>query len=242
MNYQVSLEIFEGPLDLLLHLIRSNEVDIYDIPIAKITEQYLEYLERMRSLDLEIGGEFLVMATTLMRIKARMLLPITKTEGEEEDPRKDLVLQLLEYKKFKEAGKELKRLEWKQRHLYGRPALEKWSKEVGDDTEYPRGDILALFLAYKKLLERIRKDRLYRVLGEYVSVEERMEHIMKILNERNEVSFYELIQDSKKKIVLVATFMGILELARLARIEILQKELFGEIMIKNKLQFSNNNL
>ena len=233
MPYEVTLPIFEGPLDLLLYLIRKNEVDIYDIPIALITRQYLEALEIMKALDLDVAGDFLTLAATLLRIKSRMLLPRPAEEGEEEDPRRDLVLQLVEYRKFKEAARKMAQSEEKQRLLFNRPLIPV-EGDAGEDLA-PKGDVADLVAALQALLERIQDDRLYEIIGEDVSVEERMEHVLRLLDERREeVRFEELFAGARRRLVLVATFMAILELARQARLAIRQEALFGEIWVRRQ--------
>jgi len=236
MAYEIALPIFEGPLDLLLYLIRKNEVDIYDIPIALITRQYLEALEIMKALDLDVAGDFLTLAATLLRIKSRMLLPRPAEEGEEEDPRRDLVLQLVEYRKFKEAARKMAQSEEKQRLLFNRPLIpvEGPGEDGGEDLA-PRGDVADLVAALQALLERIQDDRLYEIIGEDVSVEERMEHVLRLLGERGEeVRFEELFSGARRRIILVATFMAILELARLTKLAIRQEALFGEIWVRRQ--------
>ena len=236
MAYEIALPIFEGPLDLLLYLIRKNEVDIYDIPIALITRQYLEALEIMKALDLDVAGDFLTLAATLLRIKSRMLLPRLAEEGEEEDPRRDLVLQLVEYRKFKEAARKMAQSEEKQRLLFNRPLIpvEGTGGDGGEDLA-PRGDVADLVAALQALLERIQDDRLYEIIGEDVSVEERMEHVLRLLDERREeVRFEELFSGARRRIILVATFMAILELARLTKLAIRQEALFGEIWVRRQ--------
>lgn len=232
MSYEVALPIFEGPLDLLLYLIRKNEVDIYDIPIAEITRQYLVTLEEMRALDLDVAGDFLTLAATLLRIKSRMLLPHPEEEGGEEDPRRDLVLQLVEYRRFKEMARRMAQMEERQRLLFNRPHL-----PLDGDVEEelaPRGSEADLVAVLQALLERLQDERLYEIIGEDVSVEERMDHVLRILREREEVRFEELFAGARRRIVLVATFMAILELARLAKLAIRQEALFGEIWVSGR--------
>lgn len=234
MPYEISLPIFEGPLDLLLYLLRKNEVDIYDIPIAEITRQYLEALEVMKSLDLDLAGEFLTMAATLLRIKSRMLLPRPEEEGEEEDPRRDLVLLLVEYRKFKEAARKMAVMEEKQRLLFNRPLIAVEGPEGFEDLA-PGGNVPDLVAALQALLERIQDDRLYEIIGEDVSVEERIEHVLRVLSERGdkgELRFEELFAGARRRLVMIATFMAILELARQSRLAIRQEALFGEIWVR----------
>ena len=208
-------------------------MDIYDIPIALITRQYLEALEIMKALDLDVAGDFLTLAATLLRIKSRMLLPRLAEEGEEEDPRRDLVLQLVEYRKFKEAARKMAQSEEKQRLLFNRPLIPV-EGDGGEDLA-PKGDVADLVAALQALLERIQDDRLYEIIGEDVSVEERMEHVLRLLDERQEeVRFEELFAGARRRLVLVATFMAILELARQARLAIRQEALFGEIWVRRQ--------
>jgi len=236
MAYEITLPIFEGPLDLLLYLLRKNEVDIYDIPIAEITRQYLDALEIMKALDLDVAGDFLTMAATLLRIKSRMLLPRPEEEGEAEDPRRDLVLQLVEYRKFKEAARKMAAWEEKQRLLFNRPHIPMEEPDgEGDETLAPKGDVADLVAALQALLERVQEDRLYEIIGEDVSVEERMEHVLRVLAERpEEIRFEELFAGARRRLVLIATFMAILELARQARLAIRQEALFGEIWVRRQ--------
>ena len=232
--YQVKLEIFEGPLDLLLYLIRQQEVDIYDIPIASITQQYLEYINIMKSLDLEVAGEFLVMAATLIKIKSKMLLPRhEELEGPEaEDPRRDLVQQLLEYKKFKEAASRLEEREEHQRLMYPRP---KGAFEKQDDSQAeplpPEVGLLDLLQAFSQVVERIDKVRLYEIVGEDVTIEERLNFVLKEITEKKQMKFFDLFASQTRKLVLVITFFAMLELIRLGHITVRQEGLFGEIMI-----------
>jgi segregation and condensation protein A len=232
--YSVKLDIFEGPLDLLLYLIRQQEVDIYDIPIASITQQYLEYINIMKSLDLEVAGEFLVMAATLIKIKSKMLLPRhEELEGPEaEDPRRDLVQQLLEYKKFKEAASRLEEREEHQRLMYPRP---KGAFEKQDDSQAepppPEVGLLDLLQAFRQVVERIDKVKLYEIVGEDITIEERLNFVLKEITEKKQMKFFDLFASQTRKLVLVITFFAMLELIRLGHITVKQEGLFGEIMI-----------
>jgi segregation and condensation protein A len=232
--YQVKLEIFEGPLDLLLYLIRQEELDIYDIPIARITQQYLEYLELLKALDLEIAGEFLVMAATLLKIKSKLLLPRhEEIEGEAEDPRRDLVQQLLEYKKFKEAASRLEDREVVQRLMFPRPkgAIEK-QEEVAAEPPAPEVGLFELLSAFRQVVERIDKVKIYQLVGEDITIEERIDFILKAVRDSEQLSFSRLFAGEHRKLVLVVTFFALLELVRLGRVRVLQEELFGEIIIR----------
>jgi len=233
--YKVKLEIFEGPLDLLLYLIRQEELDIYDIPIARITQQYLEYIELMKALDIELAGEFLVMAATLLKIKSKLLLPRhEEIEGEVEDPRKDLVRQLLEYKKFKEAASRLEDREEVQRLMFPRPkgAFEKADETVPAEPPVPEVGLLDLLTAFKQVVERIDKVRLYEIVGEDITIEERIDFILREVKEKEQMKFTDLFANERRKLVMVVTFFALLELIRLGRVKVAQETLFGEIMIR----------
>lgn len=217
MTYQVRLSQFEGPLDLLLHLIRRDKIDIYDIPISHITEEYLAYIEIMQELELEVAGDFFVMAATLMRIKAQMLLPRrAEIEGEEEDPRDELVRNLLEYKKFKEAAQHFSEMEEDRRRVYTRPAV----PAVSTDEPGPTIEVTVfdLFGAFKKVLEELKNQVSYRVERESVSVEDRIEAIRGTLAERAEVLFTELFAGGFSRADIIVTFLAILELVRLGQL------------------------
>jgi segregation and condensation protein A len=232
--YQVRLEIFEGPLDLLLYLIRQEELDIYDIPIARITQQYLEYIEIMKALDIDLAGEFLVMAATLLKIKSKLLLPHhVEIEGEMEDPRQDLVRQLLEYKKFKEAASRLEDREEVQRLMFPRPkgAIEK-QEEKQSEPPVPEVGLYELLSAFRQVVERIDKVRLYEIVGEDITIEDRIDFILKQVLECDQMSFRDLFAGEKRKLVMVVTFFALLELIRLGRVRVLQNALFGEIIIR----------
>jgi segregation and condensation protein A len=217
MTYQVRLSQFEGPLDLLLHLIRRDKIDIYDIPISHITEEYLAYIEIMQELELEVAGDFFVMAATLMRIKAQMLLPRrAELEDEEEDPRDELVRNLLEYKKFKEAAQHFSEMEEDRRRVYTRPALPVVSSEEPEQTI--EVTVFDLFGAFKKVLEELKSQVSYRVARDSVSLEERIETVRAKLMERTEVLFTELFEGGFSRTEIIVTFLAILELIRLGQL------------------------
>src|SRR5712692_9624587 len=206
----IKLARFEGPLDLLLHLIKRDEIDIYDIPIAHITQQYLVYIELMRSLDLEVAGEFLVMAATLMRIKAKMLLPLPQV-GEEEDegdPREELVLRLVEYRQFKEAAETLKSKEAERRLLYERGMV------PGEDEMGPRplapATLFDLLDALNHVLARLPERAIYEVQGEIYDVEDKMALIASTVAEKGEASFSELLLRCRARTEMIVTFMALL--------------------------------
>jgi len=227
----VKLERFEGPLDLLLHLIKRDEIDIYDIPIAHITNQYLAYIELMRALDLDVAGEFLVMAATLMRIKARMLLPMPSA-GEEEDegdPRVELVQRLIEYRQFKEAAGTLRLREEERRRLFERGYLP--AEDEAGPLPLAPATLFDLLDALNRVLSRVPEQTVYDVQGETYDVEEKMSLIASTVAERGSLSFEELLLGCRVRAEMIATFIALLELIKLGRIGVAQAEHFGEILL-----------
>ena len=227
----VRLTDFEGPLDLLLHLIRESKVDILDIPVAKITEQYLAYLDVMRTLNLEIAGEFLVVAATLLHIKSRMLLPVAEAEeGEQgEDPRRDLVQQLIEYQKFKEAGLALRLLEEERSRAFARESL-------GPEGE-PRRDfplevsLFDLVAAMRRVIEALPKTDRVEIEPEAFSVTQRIAELLEMLSPGREVPFEELFRGAREVGDVVVTFLALLELVRLRLLRVRQTEAYGQIHV-----------
>jgi segregation and condensation protein A len=225
--YAVKLPVFEGPLDLLLHLIRLNEVDVTDIPIVRIAEQYLDYIGLMRDLDLDVAGEYLLMAATLAWIKSRMLLPPEPGEEDEEalDPRAELVARLLEYQRFKEAAGALEELP-----RLGRDVFRGHATGLEPPPAHEREIAVGLFdllAGMRRVLAQARaRDAKHEVESEPVTVRERMVAVMEILGSRPSVEFFELFQDETGAVAsrarVVATFLAILELARIAAIRIFQ--------------------
>lgn len=237
MTYKVKLEVFEGPLDLLLYLIKKEEIDIYDIPITRITDQYLEYLELMKLLDLNIAGEFLVMAATLIHIKSKMLLPPEQTEGEEkeeEDPRAELVKRLLEYKKFKEAASQLSSMESHQRHFFARVATGTQGEDAQVKNEFFEASLFDLITAFTKVLKDIPKEAFHEVIKDEFTVSEKIHDILHFLVERPVMLFTELFKKAKNRLEVITTFLAILELIRLKEVIVRQASPFAEIeVIKN---------
>jgi segregation and condensation protein A len=236
MTYKVKLDVFEGPLDLLLYLIKKEEINIYDIPVAKITEQYLEYLELMEMLDLNIAGEFLLMAATLMHIKSRMLLPpeeLTLEEQEEADPRAELVKRLLEYKKFKEAAGELAKRESTERSIFTRKASDEADPATG---QYFEASLFDLISAFSKILKKLPKEVFHEIIKDEVTVEEKIHEIFHKLVNEQALYFSGLFKDFSSKIEVIATFLAVLELIRLKEILIMQVGLFGEIQITRNIK------
>jgi segregation and condensation protein A len=227
---QVRVPAFEGPLDLLLHLIQQQEIDITDIPIAKITKQYLETLELMRELDLEVAGEFLVMAATLMRIKARMLLPPAVSEEEEEDPREALVRQLVEYSRFKQAALDLARLESERRLLYERGA----PVELEDPqaSELLPVSMFRLLDALKGVLSRQAPPLVHTLVAEPISLEEAIGLMKSRFETRPRLLFEDLLEAFVTRLEKITAFLGLLELLKQGRVAATQESLFGPIWIE----------
>jgi segregation and condensation protein A len=229
----VKLELFEGPLDLLLHLIRENKVDITDIPIAEITEQYLGYLELMKTLDLDVAGEFLLMAATLMHIKSRLLLPVEEEgEGleEGEDPREELVRQLQEYQQFKEAGMTLQEFEEDRSRVFLRQSI---GPEPPRRTDYPlEVSLFELLSALKKLVESMPEEKRVEIERDQLSVSERISDVLEYLRgSEGEVPFEDLFKRSTVLAELVVTFLALLELVRLRMVRAWQAVPGGRIMV-----------
>jgi segregation and condensation protein A len=235
MSYKVKLNIFEGPLDLLLFLIKREKIDLYDIPIASITRQYLEYLELMKLLDLEIAGEFLVIAATLMHIKSKMLLPQDESdleEEEEEDPREELVRRLLEYKKYKEAASDLADMQRRNKDVFLRKGDTVDGKIILDDgTEYFEASLFDLITAFRKILKDVPKKTFHKVIKDEFSVSDKIHEIYHILAERPKILFSSLFRKARDKNEIIVIFLAILELIKMREIFITQKDFFEEIEI-----------
>ncbi|MFQ5486144.1 MAG: segregation and condensation protein A [bacterium] len=236
MSYRVALENFEGPLDLLLFLIKKNEVDIHDIPIAKITKQYLEYLQILEALDLENAGEFILMAASLIRIKAQMLLPKPQLEDEEfEDPRENLVQRLLEYQSYKEVAGELSDLEHRQKGFYqmSNISLSLDIDEIEEEDlfgqEVKLFDLMAAFVEVLKRVPPVTQHTIERIP---VTTEEQAEYILSYLEKEGRVLFTELMAEIKERIILIVTFVAILDLVRNRKLSLMQNRPFSEIWIQ----------
>jgi segregation and condensation protein A len=233
MPYRVKLEIFEGPLDLLLFLIRKNEVEISDIPIAKITQQYLEYVEIIQVLDIESASDFILMAAMLMRIKAQMLLPRPLQDEEEvEDPRKELVQRLLEYKRYKESAANLSEFELQERRYFQRGSfkfeINGFNEEFSTSSEVGLFDLVA---AFKQVLDRTSEVPVHRVEELDVSLEDRLQFLQNFFKHRQRVSLFEVFQTNADRIVLIVTFIAVLELIRKRFLRVSQSAPFEDIIL-----------
>jgi segregation and condensation protein A len=231
---RIQLPEFEGPLDLLLYLIRRSRIDVYDIPIAPITRQYMEYLGLMRELNLDVAGEFMVMAATLIHIKSKMLVPVNPTEagGEEEaeDPRAALVQRLLEFQRYKEAAGVLHQQAQIRAATWTRPAA---AVPVFDDTgeEMLEAGLFDLVGAFKELLERRKTLLAHEVGSEGKSVEESMKELLGLLRQGESLEFIELFAAQNSKTDMIVTFLALLELIRLKLVKVYQRGLFGSIRV-----------
>jgi segregation and condensation protein A len=236
--FDVRLDEFEGPLDLLLSLIRRQKINIYDIPIARITQQYLDYVRQAEELNINLGGEFVFMAATLIHIKSRMLLPSDPLvpEEEQEDPRTDLVRQLLEHEKYVQAAQMLREKKLVEENTWTRPPLESFLEE-GDEPELAVG-ILDLVQTFESVLERAKNRPTYEIAGEDVSVGSRIQYLKNLLlSEDGPVSLLDVFERQPSRRALLATFLAVLELVRMRAVILRQKELFGEIMIRKHKMF-----
>ena len=239
--YKVRLENFEGPLDLLLFFIKRDELDIYDIPIAYITKEFLDYLHLMQELDLDVAGDFIVMAATLMQIKVRMLLPRDETQEEEEDPRAELVRRLLEYKRYKEMAGEMQKMEMAARRLHFRKFFEADPKDLGDAEEKDLLKDMTLFdliAAFKFAMDHMPKRTIHEVQKIPVSVEEQAQFIRNVVGERGSLSFVDLVGTMEEKIRIVVTFIALLEMVRQRVVNVRQLDSYANILISKALEHS----
>jgi segregation and condensation protein A len=233
-DYKVKLEVFEGPLDLLLYLIKRDEIDIYDISIERITRQYLEYLQAFKELQIDIAGEFVVMAANLIYLKSRSLLPLDQQppeeDAEEDDPRWDLIRQLIEYKKFKEAATQLHDRALEQERIFTRDG----SSSAVIDAPLPLHEvgIFQLIHAFQEVIKRVEaREDLQEIFGERFSVSDKIEKILERVGNGTPVRFSELFGQIVSRLEIVVTFLALLELIRLNQVRALQPKMFDEIEI-----------
>jgi segregation and condensation protein A len=237
-EYKVKFEVFEGPLDLLLYLIKKEEVDIYEVNLTKLATQFIEYIDTMRLLDLEVAGEFLVMAATLMYIKSRELLPVdqqVQVEGEDEgeDPRWELIRQLVEYKKFKDAAAQLQTLESKQENVFPRlPGKLEFEPEA--QPAKPEVSLFDLINAVNSVLLRIaqKEGSAREIFEDKWTVSEKIEALLLLIKEKDQLKFSTLFEGATSRSEVVCTFLALLELIRLKQLVCRQSETFGEIDIR----------
>jgi segregation and condensation protein A len=231
--YTVRLEMFEGPLDLLLHLIKKNRLNITDIPIALITEQYLEYLKLMKVLNLDVAGEYLLMAATLLHIKSKMLLPASSGEEGEEietDPRAELVRRLLEYQQYKEAALELEDRPLLDRNVFARSVSQE--TEETEEEERVEVSLFELLEAFRKVLDKARLETFHDVTLEPVTVEEKIREVLSLLQKENRsMAFHTFFPDQASRATVVVTFLAVLELVKMKVIRIFQASAFETIRL-----------
>ena len=241
--YKVQLDSFNGPLDLLLHLIRKQEINIYDIPIALITKQYLDYLNLMKNLNLSFAGEFLVMAATLLQIKSRLLLPkeeaSTEEEGDGEDPRAELVRQLVEYEQFKDAAGRLSIQEKVWREAFVRDPIptgpRNWQASIDEDVLTDDLSLFDLVGALQQVLDRTAPDQTFiDVTRESLSIQDRINGILERLEIEPSVTFEALFERLDSRSMIIVTFLALLELVRMNLVRLYQSDIFGPIRVTRK--------
>lgn len=234
VDYKVKLEIFEGPLDLLLYLIKRDEIDIYDISIERIARQYLEYLQAFKELNIDVAGEFIVMAASLIYLKSRSLLPVDQRppeeDVEEDDPRWDLIRQLIEYKKFKEAAGQLHVRELEQERIFAREGTA--SPASDGPLRLEEVGIFQLINAFQTVIKRVEaRQDMQEIFGEHFSVSDKIEVILQRVAGGTSVRFSDLFGEVVSRVEVVVTFLALLELIRLKQVRAIQKSLFEEIEI-----------
>jgi segregation and condensation protein A len=234
MSYEIKLDIFEGPLDLLLYLIKKNEIDIYNIPIAVITDQYLKYVEMLKSINLDLAGEYLVLASTLIYIKSRMLLPSLQLDEDEkeseEDPRSELVQQLLQYQTYKEAAIQLNNLSLLERDVFKRGSPVEEPSSLTEETVIEI-DVFDLIKAFQKIVSRMDKSESMEIDTEKMTLTDRINDIMERLSRQNNLTFAELLKEKGTNKEIIYTFLAILELMKMRIIRAYQVGSFGIIRI-----------
>ena len=233
---QFHLEHYEGPLDLLLDLIRKQEIDIYNIPIAQITAQYLEYIERATEMNVELSAEFVYMAATLIHIKSRMLLPVDpalRKEGEaEEDPREELVGRLLEHERYKNAAEMLQQKRMIEENVWSNPQMKQFAAEIEDPGIAV--DMFDLVKALSQVMERLQKRPIYEISDESVSVSDMVAHLRALLRETKKdkpLFILQVMEQQRTRRAMICLFLAVLEMVKMQAVQILQKDLFGEIAL-----------
>lgn len=238
-TYKVNLPAFEGPLDLLLYLIRKNDLNIYEIPIAFITEEYLRCLDQMQELNIDLAGEFLVMAAELARIKSRLLLPIEGGDEEEEgqDPAAELARRLLEYQRYKDAAQMLFKRPMIGREVFKHPP----EKTIDEMTEVPvESDVYRLIQAFSDTLKRLPKKNFHDVMVDRISVSQRIYQVMELLDKNEALGMEDLLPENLTKFDVVITFLALLEMAKLKMIQVYQEGAFHRLLIRRKVAIAGD--
>lgn len=235
-DYRVNLEVFEGPLDLLLYLIKKNDLDVYDIPISFILEEYLRYLDSLKEMNIDLAGEFLLMAADLTHIKSKMLLPGEGIEGEEDeeeiDPRADLVKRLLEYQRYKEASEKLIERPMLNRDVF----IKQQSQRDEHTTEAPlEGDVFDLITAFSKMLQRVPQSRVHEVTVDRISVNEKIFQLIEVIKKDATLTLDELLPELCTRYDIVITFLALLEMARLKIIKVYQGGVHDTIRLRGAM-------
>lgn len=232
-EYKIDLEIYNGPLDLLLYLIQREEVDVYDIPISRITDQYMQYLDKLQKVDIGLAGDFLVMASTLMYVKSRMLLPRTEIvdDGEEEDPRLELVRQLLEYKKYKESANAMTMWAEERSKRFSRPKERSLNEEDVEQVSLEEIDVWRIAQLFSNFMKQTLADVSRTIVQDNIPIQTYMHKIINSLFNVYDISFKRLFFKGTEKRDIIGYFLALLELARLRKVKFEQQEDFGEIKI-----------
>ncbi len=233
--YKVRLEIFEGPLDLLLYLVKKDEVEIHDVSIERITKSYLEYMDAFKMLNIDLASEFIVMAANLMYIKSRTLLPKQdqppEEDAEEDDPRWELIRQLIEYKKFKDAAAFLEQKAYAQANVFPAAPEPASAPPAPASTGMPEVGIFDLIRAFQKVLDKIQTPTLREIVDDRFTVSDKIEHLLKVVPQGGPVRFYSLFEGATSRDEIIVTFIAVLELMKLRQLRVTQDHLLSEIVI-----------
>lgn len=237
MSYKINTHDFEGPLDLLLFFIQRDKLNIYDIPISEITNEFLDYISALNKINIEIGAEFIYMASLLMKIKSKMLLPIDDSDEEIVDPRHDLVLQLIEYKKFKNISNYLSKVHHKCNKTYRTKVMEEYNDSIVTNNDILIGELnlYDIIKNYSYLIENLPASKKYQIEYENFSISEQISVIQNQFRNKDKITFSSIIKQAKSKAYLVCTFIAILEMIKSNEIVIKQKNSFSEIYIINNI-------
>ena len=237
MSYKINTHDFEGPLDLLLFFIQRDKLNIYDIPISEITHEFLDYISALNKINIEVGAEFIYMASLLMKIKSKMLLPIDDSDEEIIDPRHDLVLQLIEYKKFKNISNHLSKVHDKYNKTYRTKVMEEYSDSFIANNEILIGEfnLYDIIKNYSYLIENLPNSKKYQIEHENFSISEQIAVIKNKFRNKDKITFSSIIKQANSKAYLVCTFIAILEMIKSNEIVIKQKNSFSEIYIINNI-------